>query len=74
LVWLKGWWLLRGRRVETFIQGLHMYFLRYAGRPVNGFIGQDQRSITLSGIATYVDAQCRRAGEHQAVLVFQQTD
>jgi hypothetical protein len=51
-----------------------MYFLRYAGRPVNGFIGQDQRSITLSGIATYVDAQCRRAGEHQAVLVFQQTD
>jgi hypothetical protein len=51
LVWLKGWWLLRGRRVETFIQGLHMYFLRYAGRPVNGFMGQDQRSITLSGIA-----------------------
>jgi hypothetical protein len=44
------------------------------GYPVNGFVGQDQRSITLSGIAPYVDTQCRRAGEHQAVLVFQQTD
>jgi hypothetical protein len=66
-----------GRQSGEIYEGTAYVFSRICGPigyPVSGSVAQDDRSITLRGYAPYVDAQCRRAGGRQGVLVFQQTN
>lgn len=44
------------------------------GYLVSGTVAPDDGSVTMRGYAPYVDAQCRRTGGRDGLLVFQQTD
>jgi hypothetical protein len=73
----QGMVAFEGTQTGNVYTGTAYVFSRICGAigyPVNGVVGQDERSVTLRGFAPYVDAQCRRAGGRQGVLVFQQTD
>jgi hypothetical protein len=41
------------------------------GYRVKGPIAQDQHSVTVKGLAPYVDSECRVSGGHESVLVFE---
>jgi hypothetical protein len=73
----QGMVAFEGSQSGDVYEGTAYVFSRICGPvgyPVSGSVARDERSIILKGYAPYVDAQCRRAGGRQGVLVFQQTD
>jgi hypothetical protein len=73
----QGMVAFEGKRSGNVYKGTAYVFSRICGPvgyPVSGSVAQDEQSITLRGYAPYVDAQCRRAGGRDGILVFRLTD
>lgn len=65
--------LFDGRRKGNTYSGTAYIFTRRCGKhgySVEGFVGSDDRSVTLRGLAPRLDTQCRRLGAREDRLVF----